>query len=655
MNAGRIKPSGGLLALCLALLLLAAGLRFHHLGRQSFWNDEGSSYVQATRSFSEIAANAARDIHPPGYYWALAVWRGVVGESEFALRALSAFASLLTVAFSFGIGKHLFNPAAGLVAGLFVALNTFSLYYAQEARMYAPLALWAAASIWTLIQAISGYSNTSPSQSLFRSSTTRYLLALALINTAGLYTQYAYPFVMLAQGGIFLAWWLLALTRRSIPGTQSSILLTYIAANIVTIILYLPWLPTALQQITQWPSTGQPIPPAEAISTILGYFTYGITYGDIQSAGNYIPLELMLLVSGLIAWFVLNGRRILWRIWVPLIWAGLPVVLFLALGLFRPANLKFLLPSQIGFALLMGAGIGGWWALGQNTFRGGRLTRVFALIQTLWLGVYLVNGLAPFYDDPRYQRPDYRAMVATISASPRPGDAIILDAPNQEEVFRYYYRGDAPIYPLPPGLGGNDAETLAAVEGIIDRHDRIFVLFWGEAERDPNHIVETTLDAQAFEAGQDIWYGDVRFARYAAPVQLLAPITLGARFGESIRLDRYALSDRAAQPGDVLQIRFDWRAEAPISGRYKVFVQLLNEGGVLVAQRDTEPVGNTRPTTTWTPDETVVDNHGLPLPDDLPPGEYQLIAGLYNIDDPSQRLPTVGRRTYVLLAVISVS
>ncbi|MBN8636002.1 MAG: hypothetical protein J0M07_11815, partial [Anaerolineae bacterium] len=69
--------------IALLILLLAAALRFYNLGAQSFWNDEGNSYVQATRSFAEIAANAARDIHPPGYYWLLAIWRVLVGESEF--------------------------------------------------------------------------------------------------------------------------------------------------------------------------------------------------------------------------------------------------------------------------------------------------------------------------------------------------------------------------------------------------------------------------------------------------------------------------------------------------------------------------------------------------------------------------------------------
>jgi predicted membrane-bound mannosyltransferase len=47
------------------ILLLAFALRIHLLGAQSLWNDEGNAYVQATRTFTDIAANAARDIHPP--------------------------------------------------------------------------------------------------------------------------------------------------------------------------------------------------------------------------------------------------------------------------------------------------------------------------------------------------------------------------------------------------------------------------------------------------------------------------------------------------------------------------------------------------------------------------------------------------------------
>ena len=54
----------GTLPLLVLILLFASALRFHLLGAQSLWNDEGNSYVQATRSFGDIAANAARDGKP---------------------------------------------------------------------------------------------------------------------------------------------------------------------------------------------------------------------------------------------------------------------------------------------------------------------------------------------------------------------------------------------------------------------------------------------------------------------------------------------------------------------------------------------------------------------------------------------------------------
>jgi len=651
------------------ILLLAAALRFHHLGTQSLWNDEGNAYVQATRTFADIASNAARDIHPPGYYWLLAIWRGVAGESEIALRSLSTFASILSIAFTFALGKRLFDPVAGLAAALLVAFNSFSIYYAQEARMYALLALWGAAGMWALVgfiknQPLVGMRYIASASRIVPSTVNRgglgrgfkWVLALALINAAGLYTQYAYPFIMLAQGVIFLLWLTFQILRPpsiSSLATRYSALITFVAANLLALLIFAPWLPTALRQVTQWPSTGTPIPPLEALGIIGGWFTLGITYDFVPNALNYLPIALALLLVGFLSGMWVCGRKGLWSALVPVLWAGLPVVLFLALGLFRPANLKFLLPAQIGFALVLGAGFGGWWALARREYKIDRITFTLGVLQALWLLAYLYNGLPPLYTDPQFQRADYRAMVAQITADPREGDAIILDAPNQEEVFRYYYHGTAPVYPLPAGLGGDDAQTLAAVENIIEQHDRIFVLFWGEAERDPNHIIERTLDSATFEAGQDTWYGDVRFAQYVAPVAIAESKPIHKRFGESIWLERAAISGERFRAGDVVQIRLEWQTDTVLDTRYKVFVQLLNTGGVLVAQRDSEPVGNSQPTTTWPPDTVILDQHGLALPLDLPAGDYQIIVGLYNIDDPNQRL-SVADNTYTSLGWITV-
>jgi hypothetical protein len=46
---------------------------------------------------------------------------------------------------------------------------------------------------------------------------------------------------------------------------------------------------------------------------------------------------------------------------------------------------------------------------------------------------------------------------------------------------------------------------------------------------------------------------------------------------------------------------------------------------------DSVPGGGTRPTPTWNWGETIPDQHLLQLPDDLPSGQYLLVAGLYDV------------------------
>lgn len=633
----------------LIILFLAAVVRFHLLGAQSFWNDEGNSYVQATRPLTEIPFHAARDIHPPGYYWLLHLWRILTGDTEFALRSLSAFASLLTVTFTFALGRRLYGPVAGLTAALFVALNTFQIHYAQEARMYALLALWGAAGMWALVRVMQ---SANPSVT--------GALALALINAAALWTQYAYPFVMLAQGVVFVVWFIERAhrSRMGINGAPVQRLGIYIAANLLTIGLYLPWLPNALTSLTTWPSTGQPVPLREAFSVILGWLTLGMTVSVTDS--SWVAVALLLMLFGLRLSHPVRG---LWRLILPVAWAALPVLIFLAAGLFREGNLKLLLPAQAGLALWMGHGAAVLWKLdlrgiGRGAWRctpaklQKHLPRAAALFGVMGLAVNLGRGLEPLYHHPAFQRDDYRGIVAEISRTLRPDDAIILNAPNQEEVFRYYYAGDAPVYPLPPGLGGDDAAARAAVEQVIASHGRIFAIFWGDAERDPQRVVETTLNAQAFESASQ-WYGHVRLVRYATPVQPEITRDSGAQFGDHITLERFALSSDSVAPGDVLQVRLDWRTRASLDERYKVFVQLLNSDGALVAQHDSEPGGGFALTTTWQPGAVIPDQHGLLIPDDLSPAHYTLIIGLYDSDDPQQRL-RVGEADHLILSEITI-
>jgi hypothetical protein len=133
------------LALAVALLWLATWLRFHHLGAQSFWNDEGNSARLSERTLQLIIEGTASDIHPPLYYLLLRGWRELLGDSEFALRALSAFAGLLVVPLALAGNRQLSivnrQLSMSLLVGLITAVSPPLIYYSQEARMYALLGL----------------------------------------------------------------------------------------------------------------------------------------------------------------------------------------------------------------------------------------------------------------------------------------------------------------------------------------------------------------------------------------------------------------------------------------------------------------------------------------------------------------------------------
>ncbi len=617
--ARRIKPGDFARFFPLAMLLLAVGLRLHFIGVQSLWSDEGNSLRLAQRAVPDLIAAAAQDIHPPGYYLALKMWIGVVGESEFALRALSALQSLLAVAFIYGIGKRLYAPGAGLVAALLVAVNASQIYYAQETRMYAQLALFAAASFW----AFAGWS----ARPRLRDS-----VLLALFNAAGLYTQYAFPVVLLVQGIAVL--WLLAIRKLS-----PRALLGYVLLNLGTLALFAPLLATALRQVTNWPRTGQAVDLGTGVAVVARWLVYGRT-STATGWSDYI-WPLLFLVAALLPDWMRRRLPQAWRIAIPFFWLLLTLIPFFALGLFRESNLKFILPVQLALALLMGRAIWLLWEYGTPNFVVliEALPRLFAGLGLLSILTVSVDGLGNLYNVPFYARDDYRAMARAVSAESRPGDTIILDAPNQREVFTYYYKGNTPIYSLPEGLGGDDAEASETVRGVIAKSKRIYVLYWGESERDPNHVIERELTAATYPASSR-FYGDVRFVVYAVPAAPADAPTLRteASFGGVITLQGAALDRTELPAGDVLGVTLFWSAPQPVAKRYKVFLHLLNGDGKLVAQRDAEPVNFTRPTTSWSAGETVRDAHGLLIPGTLPRGDYTLVVGLYEIDDPAARL-----------------
>jgi uncharacterized membrane protein len=135
------------------IAILCALLRFYHLGAASLWSDEIFSryYLDVFGLHYVLTDGLSTETNPPTYYLLLRGWMSLFGDSEVALRSLSAAASILCVPVTFLLGRELGGKSRGLAGALLFALCPASLYFAQETRAYAlfmlvsTVVLWAAA------------------------------------------------------------------------------------------------------------------------------------------------------------------------------------------------------------------------------------------------------------------------------------------------------------------------------------------------------------------------------------------------------------------------------------------------------------------------------------------------------------------------------
>ena len=662
----------------LAILLLASLLRFYRLDAQSFWNDEGNSARIAERTVSLILEGAAADIHPPGYYLLLHAWRALAGQSEFALRSLSVAAGLVLVVFTYLLGRRLFGKTTGLLAAFLAALSPFAIYYSQEARMYALMAVLSVASTYLLVRLLtncksqigkSANRQISKSQIAIRHSPfairqspiRRFvnspilhspfsiLLAYVLTCTAGLYTQYAFAFILLVHNAIFGLWWL-AVARRSKDRWRW--LAMWAGAQVAIVALYLPWLPVALRSVTGWPSAEEAPVLGRALLDVLRVLSVGVTLPLEEATAALIGAGALLLVG---LWprpegsspegpDIAGGRW--FSVAIIALYLLLPVALLFTFDLYKPAWLKFLVVVLPPFHILIAHGIQNLAQFTRAKVQDARCkkqeaSRVLHLASCiLLLGIYLTTtfqSLRNLYFDPACARDDYRQIAADVAALARPGDGIVLNAPNQWEVFTYYYP-DRDVHPAPYHPAPDEAQAFLAP--LAGRYRRLHVLYWGDAESDPGRLVETWLAAHTYPTA-DRWYGRVRLATYGiASLPEDPAVALDARFGAEIRLRGYALAGERFAPGDVLPVTLFWETQVPVAERYKVTVQLLDGAGQLATQRDAEPGAGLAPTTAWQPGQVFADHYGVPLPADLAPGRYTLIVGLYHVAI-GQRLPVM--------------
>jgi hypothetical protein len=284
------------------------------------------------------------------------------------------------------------------------------------------------------------------------------------------------------------------------------------------------------------------------------------------------------------------------------------------------------------------------------------------------IGGATTRSLANHNFDTSLYRPDVRGAARYIKEHATDKDLIVLLGGHNYPAFTYYYRGPQPILPLPDNLLPDtrtpvDIHAFQALDQAIAGRRRLWLVLWQEQLADPTGLIVDELEHTYHRLGVGETFHDVGLLLFdVSPGPLLsqnaAPSTaLRADFENLIRLQGYDLPTHKAQPGDTLYLYLYWESLSEMGHDYKVFTQILDASGTIVAQHDKVVGAESYPTSHWAPGAIVRDRFMLTVRSDAAPGRYKLIAGLYRPGGRMPRLPVSGQGAqgdHVVLADIEV-
>ncbi|MFI3213548.1 MAG: glycosyltransferase family 39 protein [Eubacteriales bacterium] len=280
----------------------------------SIWTDEAFTLQLITENMQGITLGTANDVHPPLYYYLVKLPTYLAGKNLIVLKIFSIVPMILTyILLAVKVTKY-YGKLAAFLAVLFLASIPCSMEFSVQVRMYSLALLCVTGSgiyayeFWkserknessenvTLqtnkITGIKEEKNCSSSafviSPLQASETTglKYLIPLILFSVGAAYTHYfAFVSIIAVNGFLFLA---LLFSKRSL-------LLKHVVAIIMMFILYIPWIPYFIEQVTNVTS-GYWIPEITK-STVWGYLTWTFGLSDYSKI-VYVFLAIVIMLLG---------------------------------------------------------------------------------------------------------------------------------------------------------------------------------------------------------------------------------------------------------------------------------------------------------------------------------------------------------------------
>jgi len=611
--------TGRQLALLAFILLAAFILRVASLDHRPLHFDEGNSVYFAQFNLAQLL-QASIDTHeadPPGYRLSLGLWITLAGPSPVALRLYSVFYGVLGVAVLVALLGALGLPfGARLLAASLLASAAFSIDYSQQAKGYAMGAAMALVSWWAWVRLMRNRPGV-PAR-----IATVYIVSTLLMLSTHYYTAALLPMQWL--------WWfgsrVLPIQRlRDFGRMHLHAALTGIGIQALTCAPIAVWTVLSIAGILSG-ATGLSGEARAATPFALLSNTF-----QEMSAGQFAPAPLAAAGALVFVLLAIAGAVRLWRgRYRPAFWFGVTLVIPLMGALLLQQRVTFFYPRFLLYALpclcalIAGIGLKASARIAHNRFAPALTAGAIAALAALSAAGTLALARAPID-----AATDFRPLFAQVRPLIQQGDAalgsfiwmkgmMISYAPETQNRLRWfddYYTAnnvDALMAPVAAGAGRIWSFNY---QRNPDAHETLSVLWLKQHAAYADRFSSGALSALLFDGSPT----------GSAPARQV-------RFESGIRLS-YTPVQQVLHRGDTIMVTLNWLTEQKISEHDAIFLHLVAPDGRIVAQNDSDAVNGMAPSFTWTPNQTIVDRRALLVRDDLGPGDYTLLVGLYRTDN----------------------
>lgn len=605
-----------------AIALYSVALPMMKFAGKGYRGDEAWDVYRSMNALPRVVLLILPDVKPPLYHLTLSGWIRLFGHHEVITRHLSSLFLLLTLAFTYQIGRTLFGRVAGLWTALLLGLVPLVQHYAHEANTYSLLLM--------------GTTGTSAALLLWLTTGKRhYSVFYVVLGIILVYTHYYGVYVVLAQAGfvaLFVTW------------QRGMLLRAFTLFAAVGAAFTLGWGLVVLHTLM-----GYSIGGGEQFISGSLYAVLEHLYNRFESRPTGV-LTIAVLLGVTTAYTHTERPPLqhmrwgsLWRKGFPLTVAGLILLLALALNAqtqsLTDRNLIVMLP----FICAIGA-----FGLVSSPRR----------LQGIILLLLVVAGYTTYWK-PSLRR-SYIDMTTYMARDYRLGDAIFIDIPYRtgqiastyyvrerqhnagrvppEDVYHIVDRGEyrrmAPFFPQPLGnvITNREPGTMAEIRRDLAERERVWYFQIDVQAQTP--MIQDTI-GEAYAVG---YTANLSPDFYATLWRRVPDLNVDYRFGEVIKLYHWALlSGYEVRPCDTLHLESWWRADDEPRENYSLGVKMLAPDGTLLAAEDNQL--SLLLTRQWEPGRFYIDDSYIAVPCDAPPGQYDIILLVYDPDTPDDALP----------------